>query len=306
MSDDPYVILGVSRDADEDEIGKAYRALAKKFHPDLNPGNPDAEENFKKISAAYGVLGNTEKRARFDRGEIDMSGQERHHGFYRNYANAGPGADHPYHSAAGFEDLSDIFSDLFKARGGSGNFNIRMPGSDLRYTLSVDFLEAVNGATKRVTMADGQTLDISIPAGVRDGQVLRLKGKGGAGSNGGPPGDAYVEIHTGSHPLFRRDGVNIRIEMPVTLSEAVLGARIQVPTPSGSVTMTVPAGSNTGTTLRLKGKGVAGRGGRPAGDELVELKVVLPEAPDDELREFLESWGRRHPYDPRHDTGARK
>jgi DnaJ-class molecular chaperone len=304
MSDDPYVILGVSRDADEGEIGKAYRALAKKFHPDLNPGNPGAEDEFKKISAAYSILDDPEKRARFDRGEIDMSGQERQHRYYRSYAEAG--ADHPYHSAAGFEDLSGMFSDLFRARGGPGNFDIRMPGSDLRYTLSIDFLEAVNGATKRVTMADGQTLDISIPAGVRDGQVLRLKGKGGPGSHGGPQGDAYVEIHTGSHPLFRRDGTNIRIELPITLGEAVLGGRIQVPTPSGPVTMTVPPGSNTGTTLRLKGKGVAARGTRPAGDELVELKVALPDAPDDELRDFLRSWSERHPYDPRHDLGTRR
>ena len=305
MVDDPYKVLGVAREASEDDIRKAYRKLAKEYHPDLHPGDVAAEERFKAVTAANDLLGDPDKRARFDRGEIDASGQERpQQQYYRHYADAGAG--HPYHSTEGFADfadMGDVFSDLFgHARGPRGagpqGGTIRMRGGDTRYSFAVDFLDAVNGAKQRINLPDGSTLDLTIPAGVRDGQVLRLKGKGMPGIGGGPPGDALVEIQVRSHKLFRREGDDIHIELPITLAEAARGAKIDVPTTSGTVTMTVPAAANSGTRLRLKGKGVA-TGKAKGGDQYVTLKVVLPDKPDDELVEFLERWERENPYSPR-------
>lgn len=299
MTEDPYEILGVGKNAGEADIRKAYRALAKKYHPDFNPGDAEAEEKFKKISAAYHLLSDPEQRRRYDAGEIDASGAEKpRENFYRHYAEAESG--HPYRSTAGFDDLGDIFSDLFgaRARGGRGE-EPRMRGADVRYELTVDFLEAVNGARKRVTMPDGQSLDIVIPEGLRDGQMLRLKGKGQPGIGGGPPGDAYVAIHTRPHPLFERRDSDIHMELPVTIYEAALGAKVAVPTPTGSVSMTIPKGSNTGTTLRLKGKGVPDKALGRRGDQYVKLKVVLPDEIDPELERILADWAGKHPYDPR-------
>ncbi len=306
MADDPYKVLGVARSASADDIRKAYRKLAKQFHPDLHPGDAAAEERFKAISAAYDLLGDAEKRGRFDRGEIDASGQERpEQRYYRHYADAG--AEHPYHSTEGFADFADvgdIFSDLFgHARRGPGagrhGAAFRMRGADTRYTLAVDFLDAVNGAKRRIGLPDGGALDLTVPAGVHDGQVLRLKGKGMAGVGGGPPGDALVEVEVRPHKLFKRDGDDIHVEVPITPAEAVRGAKIDVPTVGGSVTMTVPKGANSGTRLRLKGKGVMRGGSGQRGDQYVTLKIVLPARPDAELADFLERWERDHPYNPR-------
>lgn len=310
---DLYETLGVARDADADVIRKAYRALAKKYHPDLNPGDKAAEEKFKNIQLAYDILSDEEKRRRYDAGEIDAQGNETPRTYYREYAGAEGG--HPYSSSAGFEDLGDIFADLFGARGRAGmgggmgggragmgaeDVHVRMRGQDVRYTMQISFLEAVNGAKKRVTMPDGKSLDIAIPPGHHDGHTLRLRGKGGPGLGGAPAGDAYIEVHVAPHPKFRRHGPNIHLELPVALHEAVLGARVRVPTVSGTVTMTVPAGSNSGDTLRLKGKGVpAASAGGKAGDQIVTLRVVLPEKPDPELKTFLETWAKDHAYDPR-------
>lgn len=298
MEEDPYAILGVAKSASETEISKAYRELAKKLHPDLNPGDKSAEERFKKVSGAYALLGDPENRARFDRGEIDASGAEHpEHGFYRHYAEAEGG--NRYHSAAGFEDLkhfSDLFSGLYR-QGDQAAHTVRIRGRDLRYRLDVDFLQAVNGSKKRVTMPDGKVLDVSIPAGTRDGGVLRLRGKGGPGIGDAPPGDALVDIHVRPHPLFIREKDDILIDLPLTLDEAVLGARVDVPTIAGKVKMTVPKGASSGQTFRLKGRGVSRRGNK--GDQRVTLKIVLPNEIDKDLEDFITDWRNNHSYNPR-------
>ena len=287
MPADPYETLGVKKDASADDIQKAYRQLAKKLHPDLNPGNKKAEEQFKEVSAAYGLLSDPEKRARFDRGEIDASGQERpQQRYYRDFADAG--AARSYSSGAGFADFADedVFADLF---GRQGRANFRMRGLDAQYRLELDFLDAVNGAKRQITLPEGDALEVTIPPGTLDGQVLRLRGKGGPGIGGGPPGDALIEIAARPHPVFTRKGDDIHVELAVPLEQAVLGGRVSVPTPSGPVTMTVPKWSNSGAVLRLKGKGVPRRGGA-RGDEYVTLKVMLPDQPDPELEKFVAQW----------------
>lgn len=298
MANELYDVLGVSSDASSDDIRNAYRALAKKYHPDLNPGDKAAEETFKKIQAANEILSDADKRRQYDAGEIDADGNETQRGYYRDYASAG--GEHPYRSSAGHDDISDIFSDLFRARTQDGeNVNIRMRGGDIRYSMEVSFIEAINGAKKRVTMPDGKTLDITIPPGLNEGQVLRLRNQGMPGLGGGATGDAYVEIRIAAHPGFRRRGNNIHVDLPIALHEAVLGAKVPVPTVGSAVTMTVPAGSNSGDTLRLKGKGVPSVSGRPAGDQIVTLQVKLPKHSDDELKSFLADWAKSHAYDPR-------
>jgi DnaJ-class molecular chaperone len=288
---DPYTVLGVKSNASQDDIQKAYRRLAKKFHPDLNPGNKQAEEKFKEISAAYDLLGDTDKRARYDRSEIDASGTERpQQRFYRDFAEGGS----PYASDAGFADFAadDILSQFF---GREGRTNIRMRGSDVHYRLELDFLDAINGGKRQITLPDGSILDVNIPPGASDGQVLRLRGKGRPGMGGGRPGDALVEIEVRPHRIFTRKGDDIHVDLPISLSEAVLGGKVRVPTPTGSVTMTLPKWSNTGTVLRLKGKGVPRTDGK--GDEFVTLKVMLPEKPDPELETFVAKW--HGAYSPR-------
>jgi DnaJ-class molecular chaperone len=283
---DPYKTLGVAKEASQADIQKAYRRLAKKLHPDLNPGNKKAEEEFKGVSAAYDLLGDAEKRARFDRGEIDESGAERpRHNFYRDYAEGGG----PYASDEGFADFAssdDILSEILGRRGRS---NFRMRGSDVQYRMEVDFLDAVNGAKRQIVLPDNTALDVTIPPGTRDGQILRLRGKGRPGLGGGPPGDALIEIAVRPHPFFIRKGDDIHVELPISLRDAVLGGKVQVPTPSGAVAMTIPKWANTGTVLRLKGKGVPGPG-RSRGDEYVTLKVALPKEPDPELEKFVAQW----------------
>ncbi|HEX3974103.1 MAG TPA: DnaJ C-terminal domain-containing protein [Stellaceae bacterium] len=296
----PYEVLGVKKEAAADDIRKAYRALAKKHHPDLNPGNKQAEALFKEISAAYDLLSDADKRAKFDRGEIDEAGNEKPRAYaYQDFAEGAPGAKYRTNAEnMSPEDIDDLFSFFGRggARGGRGGegAQFRMRGGDHQYALTVDFLDAVNGAKQRLELAPGKSLDVTIPAGVRDGQVLRLAGQGSPGLGGGPAGDALIEIHIAPHALFRREGEDIHLELPVTLGEAVLGGRVTVPTPTGAVTMTVPPHSNTGSVLRLRGKGVAGKG-----DELVTLKVVLPSEADAELDTFLKEWTAKHPYDPR-------
>jgi DnaJ-class molecular chaperone len=298
VKDELYGILGVGKNASNDEIRKAHRALAKKHHPDLNPGDKTAEETFKKIQLAYDILSDEEKRRQYDAGEIDAQGNEVQRQYYREYAS-GDGAN-PYHSSAGYEDIGDVFSDLFGARAASGGrTNISMRGGDVRYAMEISFLEAINGAKKRVAMPDGKSLDVTIPPGQRDGQMLRLRGQGMPGLGGAEAGDAYVEVTVAPHKLFTRRGNDIHIELPVALNEALSGAKVRVPTVSGLVAMTVPKGSNAGDTLRLKGKGVPAGARRAAGDQIVTLRVVLPPDPDEKLTSFVEDWSREHAYDPR-------
>ena len=285
MPADPYQTLGVKKDASQDDIQKAYRRLAKKLHPDLNPGNELAEERFKEVSQAYDLLGDPGKRARFDRGEIDASGAERpRQRYYRDFAEGASS----YASDSGFADFGadDFLSEIFgrQARG-----NLRMRGQDVHYRLPLGFLDAINGGKQQLTLPDGSVLDVAIPPGTRDGQILRLRGKGRPGIGGGPPGDALIEIEVRPHHIFTRKGDDIHVELPISLKEAVLGGKVSVPTPSGAVTMTVPKWSNTGTVLRLKGQGVPKPGGG-RGDEYVTLKVMLPERPDPELEKFVSQW----------------
>jgi DnaJ-class molecular chaperone len=283
--------LGVKKDATQNEIQKAYRRLAKKLHPDLNPGNKTAEGKFKEVSAAYNVLGDPDKRARFDRGEIDASGTERpRQQYYRDFADQGGRS--AYTSNSGFADFGDyagaedILSEIFGREGRAGR---RRRGQDVHYHLDLSFLDAVNGGKQSIVLPDGTTLDVNIPPGTRDGQTLRLKGKGRAAMGDGPPGDALIEISVLPHPYFTRKGDDIYLDLPISLKEAVLGTKIKVPTPSGTVTVAVPKWSSTGRVLRLKGRGVSRPDGSK-GDQYVTLRLMLPQRPDPELENFVAQW----------------
>lgn len=304
MPDDPYDVLGVARDAPQEEIRTAYRRLARKLHPDLNPGDKEAEERFKRVSAAHDLLGDPEKRARFDRGEIDASGAERPRPrYYRDFAEEA-GGPQDYASDAGFADIfdaDDLLSDLF-GRGRGGGARVRMRGGDVRGRLELDFLDAVEGGTKRLVLGEGSTVEVAIPPGTEDGNVLRLRGKGAPGLGGGPPGDLLVEVGVRPHPVFTRRGDDIHFDLPVSLTEAVLGGRVEVPTPAGSVRAVVPAGSNTGTVLRLRGRGVP-RADGSRGDAYATLRIVLPDRPDPELEAFVRGWAAGQAHDPREGWG---
>jgi len=301
----PYEVLGVKPDASADEIRKVYRKLAKQFHPDLNPGKPEAEARFKSIAAAYDLLSDPEKRARYDRGEIDETGAERPpRGYYRGHAEGAQGWRYQPEGEMDLNDLEDLFAAFGSAGGrrrGEGGAGFRAHGADRHFTLTVDFVTAATGGKQRLSLAPEEWLDVTIPAGVEDGQVLRLRGKGGPGFGGGTAGDALIEVHVAPHPLFRRDGDNVLLELPVSLAEAVLGARVSVATVTGPVTMAIPKGSDAGRQLRLRGKGIQKKN---PGDEIVTLKVFIGHSSDPELAEFLEKWAPQHPFDPRKGTAA--
>jgi DnaJ-class molecular chaperone len=294
---DPYDVLGVARDADEATIKSAYRRLAKQYHPDLNPGDVKIETRFKEISAAYDLLSDPKKRGRFDRGEIDADGMERAGARgYRAYNERAK-------TAGGFggfdaEDIMEMFTRNTKKQ------QAKKRGADLSYSISIDFIAAATGTKRRLSLPDGRSLDIAIPPGTEDGTSLRLKGQGQPGPFGGPSGDALVEVQIEPHAFFVRKGGDIHVEVPVTLQEAVLGATITVPTIEGKVAVKVPASSNSGTVLRLKGRGIPGKNGAAAGDQYVTLTVVLPPRVDADLAHFMEKWGPTHTYAVRGRLGV--
>lgn len=309
MAKDPYTILGVKRDASDAEIQKAFRRLAKKSHPDLFPGDKKAEDRFKELNAANDILGDPAKRARFDRGEIDASGAEVRQNPFAGARGGGRGGFHGRADGGGaqgfaFEDISDLFGGMFgggrdsRGRAGGPFGGGAPPSEDVRYSLEVDFADAATGAKKRITLPGGKSLDVTIPAGINDGQTIRLKGQGGAGP-GGAVGDALVEVKVKPDAFFRREGRDIHVDLPISLGEAVAGGKVEVPTVHGPVTVSVHAGANTGTRLRLKGKGIAATKREPAGDQYVTLKVVLPKGRDPELEEFVKAWSAKNPYNPR-------
>ncbi|MBL6937891.1 MAG: J domain-containing protein [Alphaproteobacteria bacterium] len=318
---DPYEVLGVSKTASEAEIKKAFRGLAKKYHPDTKGGDKDAQKKFQEISGAYDIVGDKEKRAKFDAGEIDAAGNPRGFdprqgggfnsgpfggfGGGRGGQGAGPGDFHFTWDNAGGETqegfrAEDLFADLFGGglggRGRRGGARQPAKGEDFTVATTVSFDEAAKGGTRRVMVPNGEQIDVKIPVGVRDGQQVRVKGRGGAGRNGGPPGDILIDIRVAPHPGMTREGNDIRMDLAVSLKEAVLGGKVPVQTLSGTVSLSVPPGSNTGSTLRLKGKGIA-PAGQAAGDLYVRLVVTLPDKPDAELTKFAERWGNS--YDPR-------
>ncbi|MEN3747326.1 DnaJ C-terminal domain-containing protein [Sphingomonas sp. HF-S3] len=312
---DPYATLGVARNASEAEIKKAYRNLAKELHPDRNKENPKASERFSQVTQAYDLLSDKDKRARFDRGEIDGYGNPAApFGF-----GGGPGGQQGGFRSTDFGgdggDFGDIFEGLFGNRrggggggaaggfgGGFGGFGRRpaAKGANVPYRLSVSFEDAVNLATQRVTLRDGKTIDLKLPAGVESGTQMRLTGKGEEGPGGN--GDAIVTIEVQPHRFFTRSGDDVRLDLPVTLSEAVLGEQVRVPTTEGAVMLKMPKGATSGKTLRLKGKGFHRKGGG-RGDLLVTLMIDLP-ADDAELRAFVESWQGRDQGNPRAKLGV--
>ena len=299
MADNLYDILGVSRRASDEEIRRAFRKLAKEHHPDVNPGNAGAVDRFKKITAANDILGDATKRRQYDAGEIDAKGDATS----PRWRPQPGGAQHRRAQSANFDDMgfSGIFSDVFgagRAAGGGGPQGRRdARGQDLRYSLEIDFLEAISGARKRVTLPEGGVLDLAVPEAVTDGQVLRLKGKGAPGHGGMETGDALVEIKIKPHPDFKRLGDDILIDLPITIDEAVLGGRIEVPTVTGRVQLSIPKGTSSGKTFRLKGKGVRSKAGGH-GDELVTVRIVLPDDIDEKLSYFFSEWRQKHSYDP--------
>jgi DnaJ-class molecular chaperone len=289
---DPYSVLGVAKSASADEIKKSYRSLAKELHPDVNPGDKIVEQRFKEVSAAYHLLSDNEQRAKFDRGEIQADGSPAYeNAYHRAPGHAGGGGGFDFNRDSG--NFDDIFSDLFgqnRAQGGRTRSQSRK-GQDVTYTVRVSFVDAAIGTKRRIKLFDEKMLDVKVPAGTMDGQTLRLKGQGMRGMGSGVAGDALITIQVDPHPMFTLEGRDIYVTVPITLDEAVLGAKITVPTIGGKVTLSVPSGASSGTKLRLKGKGVVGKG-KAVGDQFVTLKVVLPEDPDEDLKKFAKKWAK--------------
>ena len=295
----PSEVLGIAKTATPDEIKKAFRKKAKSSHPDLNPGDKKAEERFKELSLANEILSDPEKRKRFDAGEIDGLGADvPRPNYYKDYAEQ-PGASRTYQNQSGFSDFGDI-SGLFEQMRTRQNEQARnAPGADIHYEVTINFLDAINGSTKSLSLSNGGTIELTIPAGTSDEDVIRIRGKGHSAGGTGKPGDALITVYVKPHRFFSRIENDIHLELPITIQEAVLGAKVKVPTASGFIMLNIPAGSNTGTKMRIKSKGVTGR--LETGDEIVTLKIVIPTIHDPELSAFMTSWKPTDTYAPRKD-----
>lgn len=326
---DPYEVLGVSKSASEAEVKSAFRKLAKKLHPDANKHDPKAATHFAELNAAYEIAGDADKRKAFDRGEIDAEGKPRFTGFEGAHPGAGargPGGAH-FESfsfgpdgfqragggggGGGFEDL---LRGMFGGGGAAGpgarthgfnraafepeEFGSSTTGQDLQATLTISLPEAAKGSKARVHLPTGKEIEVKIPAGIADGQQIRLKGQGWP-SNSGKFGDALITVNVAPHPLFKPDGADLRLDLPITLYEAVLGGKVRVPTLDGAVELAIPAGTNSGRTFRLKAKGLKAKGA--TGDLLATVRIMLPSADDDELAALMKTWRDAKPYDPRGD-----
>jgi DnaJ-class molecular chaperone len=331
---DPYEVLGVGRNADAAAIKSAFRKLAKKLHPDANKNDPKAAQRFAELNSAYEILGEDDKRKAFDRGEIDAEGKPRFRGFEgfrQRGAGAGPaGPDIDFEQFSfgpagvkrsggrgaggagpgGFSNLEDVLSNVFgsmgarrsRARGNVfGNFDAEEfaepAGRDVAVAVTISLAEAALGGTRRVHLPTGKEVDVKIPVGLADGKQIRLKGQGLPGP--GSIGDALITIKIAPHPLFKVDGANLRLDVPITLYEAVLGAKVRVPTLDGAVDLAVPPGTNSGRTFRIAGKGMPGDG--RSGDLYATVRVMLPDKGDPELDELMRKWRDQRPYDPRRE-----
>lgn len=327
---DPYQVLGVSKGASPEDIKKAYRKLAKKLHPDSNKKDPKAAMKFAELNGAYEIVGDEDKRKKFDRGEIDAEGKPRFHGFegFGGRPGAGPfgGREGNFESftwgpeglrrsssrgggggggGGGFEDiLSQMFG--MRGRGGPGatfeteDIGSAIRGQDVTATASITLSEAAHGGTRRLELPIGKEVEFKIPTGIADGQQIRLRGQGMPAPHGGPPGDVLITVSIAPHPLFKLDGQNLRLELPVTLYEAVLGAKVRVPTLDGAVELSIPPNTSSGRVFRLKGKGLPGK--PAAGDLYATVKIILPDGKDAELEELMKKWRDEKPYDPRKDV----
>ena len=303
MAGDPYKELGVSRGASQDEIKKAFRKLAKELHPDKNPGNSATDERFKRVTAAFDIVGDVEKRAKFDRGQIDADGREQFRspgGNQGGFGGGGFGQAGPGGANARFEniDLDELFGGMFgggAAQRGPGGRGFTSRGQDVKAALEISLEDSISGATRRIQFSDGRTLDVAIPKGAADGQVLRLKGQGSPG-RGAEAGDALIELKIAAHPVFRREGADLAMDLPVPFYDAVLGGKVPVRTPEGTVSMTIPKGTNSGAVLRLKGRGAFGGGKR--GDLLAKVMVALPESGDEALEKLAQEMRDKRPFTP--------
>jgi DnaJ-class molecular chaperone len=323
----PYEVLGVQPQASADEIKKAFRKHAKRLHPDANKNDPKAAVKFAELNAAYEIVGDEDKRKAFDRGEIDAEGKPRFQGFEGFGARPRGGRGREAHfetfsfgpegfsrsgsgPGGGFGAFEDILSSVFGGRRNGArvdfgsdftpeDFGQAAAGRDIAAEATITLAEAAHGASRRVRLPTGKDVDVKIPAGLSDGQQIRLKGQGLAGRPGGTAGDVLITVRVAPHPHFKVEGAHLRVEVPITLYEAVLGGKVRVPTLDGAVELAIPAGTNTGRTFRLKGKGIKAKSG--AGDLLATARIVLPDHPDPELEALMRTWQQDKPYNPRQD-----
>ena len=304
---DPYKVLGVSKDTSQADLKKKYRQLAMKLHPDQNPGDDKVAEQFKEVSAAYTLLSDEKMKARYDRGEINADGSEKgFFGYQRQHAGGGNpfggggfggGGGNPFGS--GF-DAEDLFSSIFgggAARGGAGASRARSAvkkrGEDKTYTINIDFLDAVLGSKKQIKLENGKTLNIKTPENVKEGQQIRLKGQGRPGVGGGANGDALIEVHIKKHPYFTRNNNDIVMDLPITIEEAIMGGKVTVPTVNGKISLNIPKNSNSGKTMRLKGKGATDPKTKKQGDQLVRLMVMMPSGKNSEHERSVKKWSTK-------------